>query len=276
MPSLPPTPEWLLGAPVHPLTLAQAAAFCATRVALPRPGYICAANVHVVTESVYHPALRRALRGAAAVVPDGMPLVWFLRRHAHPAQDRVYGPDLTERVLAIAGRRRWRVFFYGGAPDTLAALVRVVRRRHPGLRLAGAFSPPFRRTFAPREFDAHLRLIRRARPDVLFVGLGAPKQEIWMARAAARTRLPLTLGVGAAFDFLAGGKPQAPRWMMRTGLEWAFRLMTEPGRLWRRYLVTNPLFLLLVALQELGIVDRTPRGALNPAKEQRTWPDATR
>jgi len=268
MPPSPPPPVWLLGAPVHPLTLSRAASFCEARIGSRRPGYVCAANVHVVTESVLNPPLHRALCGAAAVVPDGMPLVWFLRRHGHPAQDRVYGPDLTLRVLALARRRGWRVYFYGGTPATLAALLAAVRRRHRGLRVAGWFAPPFRRQMPARELDAHLRMIRRARPDVLFVGLGAPKQELWMARAAARNRLPLTLGVGAAFDFLAGRKPQAPRWMMRSGLEWAFRLATEPGRLWRRYLVTNPLFLLLVALQELGIVDRTPRGAVLPAKER--------
>ncbi len=256
-----PAPVWLLGAPVHPVGPREAVALCESLVRRGRGGYVCPANVHVVTESVFNPALRAALRGAAAVVPDGMPLVWFLRRHGHPGQGRVYGPALTERVLALAHRRRWRVYFHGGAPATLAALVATVRRRFPGLRIVGAFAPPFRARTPARELAAHLAAIRRARPHVLFVGLGAPKQELWMARAASAGRQPLTLGVGAAFDFLAGTKPQAPRWMMRAGLEWFFRLATEPARLWRRYLVTNSAFVVLVALQEWGIVDRTPAGA---------------
>ncbi len=260
----PPAPAWLLGAPVHPLTLRGAVAFCAARVRARRPGYLCAANVHVITESYIHGALHRALRGAAAVVPDGMPLVWFLRQRGHRHQDRVYGPALTERLLAQSQRRGWRVFFYGGTPGALAALLAAVRRRWPGLRVAGALSPPFHRVQPGAEFVAHLAVIRRARPQVLLVGLGAPKQELWMARAAAAgSRVPLTLGVGAAFDFLGGAKPQAPRWMGAAGLEWLFRLASEPRRLWRRYLLLNPLFLALVALQEFGIVDGN-RGATGP------------
>jgi asparagine synthase (glutamine-hydrolysing) len=254
----PPAPEWLLGAPVHPLTLRGAVDLCGRMILARRPGYVCAANVHVITTSVFDPALRRALRGAAAVVPDGMPLVWFLRSRGHRRQDRVYGPDLMLRMLALARVRRWRVALFGGAPDVLRRLEATLRRRFPGLRIAAAIAPPFRASFRRAELAGHVRAIRRARPDLLFVGLGAPKQEKWMARCAVRTGAPVTIGVGAAFDFIVGRVPQAPHWMRKAGLEWLFRLAAEPRRLWRRYLLLNPLFIALVALQGSGILNLNP------------------
>jgi N-acetylglucosaminyldiphosphoundecaprenol N-acetyl-beta-D-mannosaminyltransferase len=171
---------------------------------------------------------------------DGMPLVWMLRALGIPGATRVYGPDLTLAVCEHAERRGVPVGFYGGAPDVLDALVERLSTRFPQLRIAFVHSPPFTLD-TPRIDPASADAIRDSGIGVLFVGLGCPKQERFMA--AHREQLPCALvGVGAAFDFLAGCKRQAPAWLQRLGLEWAFRLVCEPGRLWRRYLVHNPRF----------------------------------
>lgn len=245
----------LLGSPLHALRMDEVVARIESMIRRRNPGYVCVANVHVLTEAVFHRMLRAALAGAALVVPDGMPLVWWLRRHGHPGQDRVYGPDLALRLLRRAAMRRWRVALFGGTPAACAAFAALVRRRFPRVRLVAAVSPPFQPAFSSPDLAGHARSLNPVRPDLVFVGLGAPKQEVWMAAVRSRLRAPVLVGVGAAFDFITGAKPQAPRWMMRSGLEWAFRLVTEPRRLWKRYLLLNPLFLVLVALQESGIVN---------------------
>lgn len=253
-----PAPEWLLGVPVHPSPLAAVVRRTRERIDARARGYLCFANVHVVMEARRSAAVARALRGAAAVVPDGMPLAWFLRWRGHRDQDRVYGPDFMLAFLARAATRGDRVFLYGGAPRTLARLVIVLRRRFPRVRIVGAWSPPFRARSSAAEDRADIRRINAARPDLVFVGLGAPKQELWMARNAGRIHAPVLAGVGAAFDFHAGVKAQAPRWMRRAGLEWCFRLLSEPRRLAVRYLVYNPAFCLLLLCQACGLVSARP------------------
>lgn len=217
-----------------------------------RRGYVCVANVHSVTTGVLSPAHRARMNGSLLTVPDGMPLVWALRGlHRARLQDRVYGPELAKRLLAEAEREGWRVYLYGSDPRTLRALEAAARAGFPRLALAGTRSPPFR-PLSPAEDAGEVRAISETGPDLVLVGLGAPKQERWMADHAGRVPGVL-VGVGASFDFLAGTKPQAPAGMRRRGLEWIFRLATEPARLWRRYLLTNPLFLLLVGLRALGV-----------------------
>jgi N-acetylglucosaminyldiphosphoundecaprenol N-acetyl-beta-D-mannosaminyltransferase len=246
--------EWLLGVPVRPLSMRGTLDLAEGLVRERRHGTLCFTNVHVVMESRRDPAVRAALRAATAVLPDGMPLVWFLRWRGHKGQERVYGPDFTAAMLARAAGRRLRVFLYGGRPDTLRELARRLPRRFRGLTMAGTLAPPYRVRPDRAAEREDVSRINRARPDIVFVGLGAPKQELWMRRNRAALRAPVLAGVGAAFDFLAGTKPQAPRWMMRFGLEWVFRLVTEPRRLWGRYLVHNPRFVLLAVLQELGLL----------------------
>lgn len=208
--------------------------------------YVCAANVHVVMEAHDDPSFQAAVNGASLVTPDGMPLVWALRLLGVPRQARVYGPTLMLRVCAAAAEQGVPVGFYGGRPEHLAPLVDRLGRRFSRLRIAYAEAPPFR-PLSPEEDGAASRAISNSGARVLFVGLGCPAQERWMA---AHQSLPaVLLGVGAAFDFHSGRLRQAPPLLQRAGLEWAFRLATEPRRLWRRYLFHNPRYLALLARQ---------------------------
>ena len=214
-----------------------------------RRRYVCVTTVHTVMEAHDDVFLKRIVNDADLVTPDGMPLVWGLRLLGARDAARVYGPELTPRVLAEAARAGIPVGFYGGAPDVLDKLVVVARERFPGLRIVYAWSPPFR-PISPAEDTANAEDINRSGARILFVGLGCPKQDRWMAAHHSRVNAVM-LGVGAAFDFLAGNKAQAPRWMQERGLEWVFRLASEPRRLWWRYLWHNPRFVVLFALQLL-------------------------
>ena len=205
------------------------------------------ATVNNVMESYDDPSFRDVMNGCDLVTPDGMPLVWSLSLLGVAGATRVCGPQLTPLLLARAAERGVSVGFYGGDPETIEGLRRVVTQRWPALRVAYAYSPPFRLLTAEEDAEV-VEAILDAGVSLLFVGLGCPKQERWMAEH--RGRLPLvSIGVGAAFDFLAGSKRQAPRFLQRIGLEWAFRLVSEPRRLWRRYLRQNPRFLALIARQ---------------------------
>lgn len=204
--------------------------------------YICVAAVHTVMEARDDDALAAAVAGSAFTVPDGQPLVWALRALGHDIDERVYGPELMARACARAARTGQRHYLYGGRDQAaLFQLTQRLRQRHPGLRIVGGYAPPFR-DLSERELDAIAADINRARPDVVWVGIGVPKQEKWMAAMRDRIEAPVLVGVGAAFDFHAGIVPQAPGWMQRNGLEWAFRLMQEPRRLWKRYARHNPRF----------------------------------
>jgi N-acetylglucosaminyldiphosphoundecaprenol N-acetyl-beta-D-mannosaminyltransferase len=207
------------------------------------------ATVNNVMESVDDDAFRRVMNGCDLVTPDGMPLVWALSLLGVEGATRVCGPQLTPLLLTRAEERGIAVGFYGGDEETLDALRRVAAQRWPSLRVAYAFSPPYRSLTAAEDAEI-VGAILDAGVQLLFVGLGCPKQERWMAEHV--DRLPIvTIGVGAAFDFLAGTKRQAPRILQRIGLEWAFRLVSEPRRLWRRYLRQNPRFLALFLRQVL-------------------------
>jgi N-acetylglucosaminyldiphosphoundecaprenol N-acetyl-beta-D-mannosaminyltransferase len=227
----------------------QAAAHC----------YVCAANVHTVSYARRYPAYRKALNAALLAVPDGKPLVWAHRLlGGRRLPDRVYGPTLMLKLCEAAARSSMPVYLYGSTPQTVEKLSRVLRDRFPGLTVAGAVSPPFglRDDNDPgllREIDA----INASGARIVFIALGAPKQELFMAKNARRIN-PVQIGVGAAFDFHAGNVPQAPQWMQRAGLEWFFRFCCEPRRLWRRYLFYNPYFIARLALQRLGL-DRPSR-----------------
>jgi N-acetylglucosaminyldiphosphoundecaprenol N-acetyl-beta-D-mannosaminyltransferase len=209
--------------------------------------YVCVSNVHVTMEAYDSPEYRAIVNGADLVTPDGMPLVWALRLFGLRAASRVYGPTLTGHILARAARDGVPVGFYGGTRDVLGRMIEVSRARYPQLQVAYTHAPPFR-TLSEEEDLAVVDDINASGARILFVGLGCPKQERWMAAHQGRIHAVM-LGVGAAFDFLAGTKPQAPAWMQRVGLEWLFRLATEPRRLWRRYLYHNPRFVALLTGQ---------------------------
>jgi N-acetylglucosaminyldiphosphoundecaprenol N-acetyl-beta-D-mannosaminyltransferase len=204
--------------------------------------YLSAAAVHLVMVAQEDSTTRDAVTDMSLVVPDGQPLVWALRALGRPLPGRVYGPDLMLRHCDRAAAKGTRLFLYGGRNQgALVQLTLNLRRRFPGLRVVGGCSPPFR-DLAEDELDAVADEINRTGADVVWVGIGVPKQEKWMAAMRDRLDAPVLVGVGAAFDFHAGLVPQAPGWMQSSGLEWAFRLFQEPRRLWRRYLRYNPRF----------------------------------
>ena len=214
-------------------------------------GYLSAAAVHVLMVSRHDPATRAALLGASLVVPDGRPLVWALNLLGESLTDRVYGPELTVRYCRRAAERGHRVWLYGGAtPDALDELEQALRTRFPGIRIAGGYSPPHRPLTEAEEREL-ARRIDADSPDVIWVGIGAPRQERWMARMRPLVEAPVMAGVGAAFDFIAGRKRQAPAWMQRRGFEWLFRLSQDPRRLAPRYLRYNPAFVAAFARQYL-------------------------
>jgi N-acetylglucosaminyldiphosphoundecaprenol N-acetyl-beta-D-mannosaminyltransferase len=212
--------------------------------------YVCCASVNNVMAAFDSTEFRGIMNSAGLVTPDGMPLVCGLRLLGARGATRVYGPDLTLRTLQAAEREGIPAGFYGANPATLARLCARLRERFPSLKIAYAFAPPFRPLTA-EEDERVTREINESGARILFVGLSTPKQERWMA-AHHGTVAAVMLGVGAAFDFLAGVKPQAPRWMRRAGLEWLFRLCSEPRRLGPRYLRQNPRFLTLFAMQLLA------------------------
>ena len=208
--------------------------------------YVCVATVNNLIEGCDNPGYNTTMEAADLVTPDGMPLVWGLRLLGVPEASRVYGPDLTLWVCEEAARRGIPVGFYGGQDEVLDDLTATLSRRWPGLRVAYRWSPPYRDLTAEEEARVAEDLDRSG-ARVLFVGLGTPKQERWMAD---HRDLPMVmLGVGAAFDFLSGRKRQAPRALQGLGLEWLYRLAHEPRRLWRRYLYRNPRFIALFAAQ---------------------------
>ena len=247
-PALPPTAE-VLGIPLALTDYDGTLDWIDAAVAAGRRGYICVAATHTVMAAADDPQLREAVRGADFTVADGQPLVWALNLLGHRVGDRVYGPDLMDRACARAAKTGRRFYLYGGRNQgALAQLARNLRLRHPGLQIVGGYVPPFRE-LTDAEEEAVAADISRSAADVVWVGIGVPKQEKWMARMRHRLAAPVLVGVGAAFDFHAGLIPQAPGWMQRLGLEWAFRLAQEPRRLWRRYLRYNPRFVVGFARQ---------------------------
>lgn len=248
------TPYRVLGVPIAPLTYGQVLEWIGERRSHPARGAasLVFANVHVVTEAALDPAFRSVLETADLILPDGMPLVWAGRMLGSPLRQRCYGPETMALVLARSELTGWTHFFYGSTPQVLEALTRTVAHRWPEAKVVGAMTAPFG-PFDDRQEHANIDIINRTGADCVWVGLGCPRQELWMQRYRGSLHCTAVLGVGAAFDFLAGTKPQAPRWMQRSGLEWLFRLISEPRRLARRYLVRNPYFIMQFALQLLGL-----------------------
>jgi N-acetylglucosaminyldiphosphoundecaprenol N-acetyl-beta-D-mannosaminyltransferase len=214
--------------------------------------YVCITGVHGVMESQRDPQLKQIHNMAGMVTPDGMPMVWVNRLRGNSHVRRVYGPDLMLEVCSLSLRRHWKHFFYGGAEGVAEKLVENLSRRFPGLQVAGTYCPPFR-ALSDEEDRQITHTINASGADIVWVGLSTPKQERWMHKHLGRIHAPVMVGVGAAFDFHAGLKSQAPRWMQTIGMEWFYRLATEPKRLWKRYLVNNPKFLWCMAQQSLGL-----------------------
>lgn len=219
------------------------------------PNYVLAVPAHSIVECLRDERLRQIHNRAGMVTPDGMPIVWISRLMGHRHVDRVYGPDLMLEVCRRSVSRGCRHFLYGGwPPNTVEKLAARLTERFPGIQIVGSYAPPFR-TLTAEEDALVIEKINAAAPDIVWVGLGSAKQEFFAASHVGKVVAPVLIGVGAAFDFHAGVKPQAPRWMMRAGLEWFFRVLTEPMRLGPRYLKDNPVFIWNILAQALG---RTP------------------
>jgi N-acetylglucosaminyldiphosphoundecaprenol N-acetyl-beta-D-mannosaminyltransferase len=242
----------LLGVRVSTFDLASAVTAAAEAVAADRRVYASTCPVYTLMLGHERADVRHALNEAEWVTPDGMPVVWALRWLGARDVGRVYGPDLMAALTKVSTVHGYRQFYLGGQPGVAENLAAVMQARFPGLVVAGTASPPFRQLSDVEQLNM-LAQINAAEPHIVWVGLGSPKQDLWMAQNRPLLTAPLLVGVGAAFDFLTGGQPQAPLWMQRSGLEWLFRLVAEPRRLWRRYLIYNPKFIFHLTLQLSGL-----------------------
>ncbi len=233
----------ILGVEIDAINMGDAVGAIGGWIQRREPTYVCLVPAHSVMEARRDEEYRRTLNGSGLTTPDGMSIVWLLKLRGHRKVQRVYGPDLMLEICRVSVEAGWSHFLYGGEEGVAEDLASILESRSPGLRIAGTHSPPFRQ-LTPEEDAEVSRRIEQSGAEVVWVGIGSPRQERWIAEHAGKVGAPVLIGVGAAFDFLSGRKPQAPRWIQRAGLEWLFRLATEPRRLWRRY-AEYPLFVLL-------------------------------
>lgn len=242
----------VLGVGISPINMSQALEQLDAWIAARDRQYVCVCNVHSVMECRRSQEVRYVFNRAGMVTPDGVPLVWLLRMAGYAHVARVYGPDLMLATMQHSVTTGYRHYLHGGVAGVADELAAVMRRRFPGVAIVGAGTPAFG-SAAELCTDEIADIINGAEPDIVWVGMSTPKQDLWMSCMRPRLRAPVLIGVGAAFDFHTGRVPQAPRWMMRSGLEWLFRLKQEPRRLWRRYLIDNPWFLFEIGRQKLGL-----------------------
>jgi N-acetylglucosaminyldiphosphoundecaprenol N-acetyl-beta-D-mannosaminyltransferase len=240
----------VLGVGVHAINMDQAVAAIDQAVRDRRKGYVCVTGVHGVMEAQSDSEFKKILNNSLLTTPDGMPMVWVGRLQGFRQIDRVYGPDLMLEVCRLSEKRGYRHFFYGGKEGTTEKLACALRERYPNLNVVGSNTPPFRPLNSAEE-HALREHVTKTRPDFIWVGLSTPKQERFIADHIDALDCTLMLGVGAAFDIHTGMTKDAPRWIKRASLQWVHRLVQEPARLWRRYLVNNPKFIFKIALQLL-------------------------
>ncbi|NOZ95649.1 MAG: WecB/TagA/CpsF family glycosyltransferase [Acidobacteria bacterium] len=239
----------ILGVSISAVNLDEAVERVASWIEEGRPNYVCVTPAHGVMDARSDPELLEIFNGSGMTTPDGMSIVWILKLLGHGCVSRVYGPDLMLAVCRAGVERGWRHFLYGGAGGVAEELAGALSGRIPGLNVTGTYTPPFRELTRAEEEEVS-RAIEVSGADIVWVGISTPKQERWMAAHVGRVTAPVLIGVGAAFDFLSGRKAQAPRWIQRSGLEWLFRLASEPRRLWPRYR-RYPRFVVLVTWQLL-------------------------
>ncbi|MEI6077132.1 MAG: WecB/TagA/CpsF family glycosyltransferase [Verrucomicrobiota bacterium] len=242
----------VLGVGISVLNLRTALDAMATAIRERRKGYLCVTGVHGVMEAQDDKEFKHILNAAYLCTPDGMPMVWAGKLNGHREMSRVYGPDLMLEVCAWSEGSGAKHFFYGGSEGVAELLAQNLKAKFPQLQVVGTYTPPFRK-LTPDEEKCLANQIQAVHPDILWVGLSTPKQEKFMAEYLPKLDVTLMVGVGAAFDFHSGRVKQAPRWMQRSGLEWLYRLGSEPRRLWKRYLRNNPLFLLNFCAQQTGL-----------------------
>jgi N-acetylglucosaminyldiphosphoundecaprenol N-acetyl-beta-D-mannosaminyltransferase len=220
-----------------------------------------AAPRYVVTPNAQHILLRQRdalfreiYKNAFLIVPDGVALLWAARFLGTPLCGRVNGTDLFERLCEVAVEAKLRIFLHGGRPGAADTAAQILQARYSGLDIVGTYCPPYEFEIDSAELALINAKIELAAPHILFVGLGSPKGEYWIFANHRKIRVPISIGIGASFDFVSGMVKRAPKWMQRSGLEWFFRLMIEPRRLWKRYIIGNPLFLWLVLRQRFGLL----------------------
>jgi len=241
----------VLGVNISAINLNQALIICREYILKNIPAYICVAPAHSIMDCYEDKTLQAIFNRSGLTTPDGMAVVWILRFRGYKTVSRVYGPDLLLSMCELAEKEGWNNYFYGSNEPILKDLQIELKKRYPGLQISGSFSPPITEGNIT-ENDKVIRAINQDKPDIIWVGLGSPKQEYWMDNHRTKLNAPLLIGVGATFDFISGNKPQAPIWIQQSGLEWLFRLLSEPTRLWSRY-KKYPKFVLLVILELLGI-----------------------
>jgi N-acetylglucosaminyldiphosphoundecaprenol N-acetyl-beta-D-mannosaminyltransferase len=238
----------VLGVNVSAINMQEAVETATQWIGCGEPGYVCVSSVHVIMEAQREPKVLHTLNDAMMNTPDGMPLTWVGRLQGHRHMDRVFGPEFMLEMCRVSAKYGYRHFLYGGKPGVAEELKERLENSFPGIEVVGT-SQGVHRSFSADEEQALIRHIRDARPHIVWVGLGAPFQELFMAQYVDRLKAPLMVGVGAAFDFHTGRVQDAPRWVKRAGLQWLHRLVQEPRRLWRRYLFSISGFLWHIALQ---------------------------
>ena len=235
----------ILNVKMSAINMFQACRFIQDLIERNKKSYVCVCPVSTIMECVGNPEIMNIVNNADLVTPDGMPLVWIAKAKGLKNIGRVYGPDLMLALCELSSHRGYRNYFYGSTMEVLEKLSSKLKQRFPSLQICGMYAPPFR-PLTKEEDNQILEDINSTSPDIVWVGLGSPKQDIWIFEHRDKLNAGVSLAVGAAFDFLSGMKPQAPRWMQRTGLEWLFRLCSEPKRLWKRYLIGNTMFIYLL------------------------------
>ena len=238
----------ILGVRVSAVNLERAYAFIESMVRDQKAGYVCVAPVSTIVAAVEDSRYKQVIDGAAMVTPDGMPVVWLAHGQGFSDVKRTYGPDLMRLVCGRGQTRGFRHYLLGGTPEVNTLLAERLESDYPAIRIAGRYAPPFRPLTGDEEKQM-IQSINDSGAQVVWVGLGSPKQDFWMAEQRDKIKAPVMVGVGAAFDFIAGHKKQAPRWIQNIGMEWFFRLCCEPRRLWRRYLIGNMKFIYYLVSQ---------------------------
>jgi N-acetylglucosaminyldiphosphoundecaprenol N-acetyl-beta-D-mannosaminyltransferase len=248
----------VLGVGVHAINMQQAVAAIDSAIRDRRKGYVCVTGVHGVMEAQSDSEFKKILNNSLLTTPDGMPTVWVGRLQGFELMDRVYGPDLMLEICRLSEKRGYRHFFYGGNDGIAERLADSLRSRYQNLNVVGVATPPFR-PLNPAEEESLRQRVSEARPDFVWVGLSTPKQERFMAKHFETLDCTLMLGVGAAFDIHTGMTKDPPDWVKQAGLQWVYRFLQEPRRLWKRYLVNNPKFIFKITLQILrqGFSSRT-------------------
>jgi len=242
----------VLGVGIHGINMQQAVLYLLDAALHRRKGYVCVTGVHGIMEAQRDASFRRTLNNALLTTPDGMPTVWVGKAESHRMMGRVFGPDLMRELCRASVPLGLKHFLYGGAPDVAQELKRSLEEKIPGVQVVGTYTPPFR-PLNLQEYAKLTKQVEQTRPDFFWVGLSTPKQERFMAAHLQTLQTTVMLGVGAAFDLHTGRMKDSPDWVKNSGLQWAHRLLQDPRRLWKRYLINNPKFLAAITAQMLGL-----------------------